>query len=357
MIRAALLAVALGTPVRGAAQLPSPHPGIAVHASGGDPYPVRHVVFPSGVRGIPDLVYWTQSGYRPLTLDLYLPPDAVERPSTGFPLVIYIHGGAWLAGNSRRAVPFVDFPAVLASLAARGYVVASVNYRLSGEARFPAQIQDVKAAIRWLHVNASRYGIDPARSLTWGVSAGGYLAVLAAVSCGQAALEPRRSGPSVAPDAAPDLAGSSRVADCVQGAVSWYGVFDMATIAAQATQAGAMSRATPDAPEWRLLGCAGDAECTPGQLAASSPVTYVRRDDPPILLIVGSADTLVPYTQTLEMADRLEAAGAPHRLIVVPGVNHSLIGWAPEQTRDANLQALATTFRFIERTVGDSVHR
>ena len=110
-----------------------------------------------------------------------------------------------------------------------------------------------------------------------------------------------------------------------------------------------MSRDDRDGPEKWLLGCFGTRECTPAQIAAASPVTCVKRDDPPMLLIVGSADKLVPYQQTLEMADRLKAAGVPHRLIVLPGVNHSLLGTTHRQTRDANVQALAATFRFIYR--------
>ena len=353
MIRAPLIAIALSIAAPVAAQLPPPVPEIAANASKGDPYPAYSVTFPAGVKGIPDVVYTTLSGYGPLTLDLYLPPDSVSRPAAGFPLVIYIHGGAWLAGNSRRAVPFVDFPGVLASLSARGYVVASVNYRLSGAAKFPAQIQDVKSAILWINVNAKKYGIDPARSVTWGVSAGGYLALLAAITCGKTAFEPQQPNASVVPDAGSDLVGASRAAACVQGAVSWYGVFDMSTIAAQAAQDKAMSREDRSAPEWQLIGCFGNRECTREQLAAASPVTYVAPGDPPTLLIVGSADTLVPYQQTLEMADRLKAAGTERQLIVLPGLNHSLIGKTLEQTRDANLKALAATFEFIDRTIGN----
>lgn len=115
----------------------------------------------NGVKSIPSVVYWEPAGYRPLVLDLYLPLNSVERPSTGFPLVMYIHGGGWIGGDRHRSGPFVDFPGVLASLAAKGYVVTSIEYRLSSEAKFPAPAQDVKAALRWLRLNASKYNIDP----------------------------------------------------------------------------------------------------------------------------------------------------------------------------------------------------
>src|SRR5256885_1317013 len=136
----------------------------------------------------PGVVYWEPAGYRPLTLDLYLPGETVEPPPDGFPLVVFVHGGGWMGGDARRSGAFADFPGVLASLAARGYVVASVEYRLSGEATFPAAIQDVKAAIRRLRSDAAKYGIDPALAMTWGVSAGGPLPALPAGSCNGARL-------------------------------------------------------------------------------------------------------------------------------------------------------------------------
>ena len=113
-----------------------------------------------------------------------------------------------------------------------------------------------------------------------------------------------------------------------------------------------LSRDDAGAPEWRLLGCFSRA-CTPTQLAAASPVSYVDRNDPPVLLIVGGEDTTVPTKQTLEMAETLTAAGVKHDLIVLPGVNHSFIGGTAQATRDANLKALAATFEFIDRHIGD----
>jgi acetyl esterase/lipase len=332
------------------AQLPSPLPEIAAQPAQADRYPAHGVTFSNGVKGVPGVVYWTQTGYRPLTLDLYLPPKSVQRPAAGFPLVVFIHGGAWMGGDSRRIGPFVDFPAVLAALAARGYVVASVEYRLSGEAIFPAQIQDVKAAIRFLRTKAADYGIDPARALTWGASAGGHLAALAAVSCGVQTLEPAQS---IAASSAVVGAGSvatANVSDCVQGGVAWFGVFDMATIAAQAKQDGAFSRDVADTPEWRVVGCFA-SECRNGQMAAASPVTYVDAKTPPMLLIVGDADKTVPYHQTLEMEQRLKAAGVAHELMVIPEVAHMFIGKTPVETRNANLAALEATFRFIDETL------
>jgi hypothetical protein len=126
----------------------------------------------------------------------------IHHPPVGFPLVLCIHGGGWMGGDSHRNGPFVDFPGVLASLSARGYVVASIEYRLSSEAQFHAQAQDVKAAIGFFRLNALKYGIDPARAAAWGLSAGGHLAGLDPVSC--KALEPMEmSKPVVLPRAFP----------------------------------------------------------------------------------------------------------------------------------------------------------
>jgi acetyl esterase/lipase len=337
---ALLIAFALVTS-RAPAQEPSPQVEISADGPRVDRYPVRNATFPNGVTGIADIQYASVSGYRPLTLDLYQPPASLRPPSSGFPLVIHIHGGGFLGGDKRAILPFVDWPGVLASLAARGFVVVSVNYRLSGEARFPAQAQDVKAAIRWLRANARQYAIDAARVMTWGQSAGGHLATLAALSCGAEALSP----------AAASMPGVDTRSDCVQGAVAWFGLFDMTTLQVQAREVKGLSRDDADAPEWRLLGCVA-AACTPAQLAAASPASYIDRNDPPILLIVGGDDTTVPTKQTTDMAAKLTAAGVTNELIVLPGVNHSFIGDTAEATRGANLKALAATFEFFDRTIG-----
>ena len=322
------------------AQLPMPTPEISERPPI-DRYPKHHVSFANGVQGIPDIVYERPVGYRPLTLDIYLPPSSVKKPVAGFPLIVQIHGGGWMLGDKRVILSFVDWPSVLASLAGRGYVVASINYRLSSEARFPAQIQDVKAAIRWLRVNESTYGIDPARIATWGPSAGGHLAALAGVSCGATGLEPEGA---TTPEA-------EKVSDCVQAIVAWFGVFDMATIQMQARGVSTMSREGREAPEWRLLGCYA-SECKGEQLAAASPISYADANDPPMLLIVGDSDELVPVKQTLDMTDKLKQIGVKNELIVLPGVGHGFVGKTESETREANLKALAATFAFFDSTIG-----
>jgi acetyl esterase/lipase len=308
----------------------------------GDHYPPRHIDFAGGVVGYPDLVYETLPGFRPLHLDLYRPAGGAGK--NALPFVVYLHGGGWMNGHTRQSGAFTSWPDVLASLAGRGYVVASVEYRLSGEARFPAAEQDVKAAIRWLRSQAATYHIDKTRGLVWGASAGGQLAGLTATSCGVTALEPvgppaYTGEPPVPP---PGAAGAPLPdeSDCVQGGVTWYGIFDFSTFPDRSDSADA-----------KYLGCQ-ISKCAPGVVAAASPVTYIDRNDPPMLLIHGLADKTVPVQQSQEMYDKLHAAGVPVQLFLVPDVDHSFIGKTPADTQKASRAALARVFDFIDKTIG-----
>ncbi|MES2817493.1 MAG: alpha/beta hydrolase [Pseudomonadota bacterium] len=332
-------------------------PEIAARGVVDDRYPSHPVAFPEGVTGFPDLTYAALPGYRPLTLDLYLPAESMPAPATGFPLVVYIHGGGWTAGHARHAGAFADFPKVLATLAAKGYVVASVNYRLSSEARSPAAVMDIKTAIRWLRSKAADYRIDPARAVAWGGSAGGQLAGLVAVSCGVEAFDPDLPVPAGALDreGRPLLgilpADVVRQSDCVQGAVAWYGVFDFTTLREQAGAKGiaptpGIQAATP------YLGC-DPASCPPGLAAGASSLPYVDAADPPMLLIHGAADRIVPSSQSQQMAAALEQAGVPVELMLLKGIDHGLVGRNQAQTREASLSALKATFDFFDKTLKD----
>jgi acetyl esterase/lipase len=275
--------------------------------------------FPQGVKAWRDIVYKTVPGYRPLILDLYKP--ATPGPH---PLIVYIHGGGWFAGHTRHNGALADFPGVLAALAAEGFTVASVEYRLSDEARFPAQLQDVTAAIRFLRANADQYAIDPARVGVWGGSAGGHLTALASLACRATEIDPEAKDDG-----------------CVQAAVTWYGVFDFAAL---------KSAAPENPPEKRLLGCTGP--CPADKIRAVSPVSYIDAKDPPFLLIHGEADKVVPVAQSHLGEAALKKAGVPVSAIYIPNVDHSFIGTTPEATRAATLQALNATFDFFEARLG-----
>ena len=290
-----------------------------------DRYPERLTHWPAGVTSLADVPYQTVPGYRPQIVDIYMPPKG-KGPH---PLVVYVHGGGWVAGHTRHAGALADFPAVLARLASEGFVVASVEYRLAGEARFPAQLQDVRAALRFLKGNAARFGIDPARTGIWGGSAGGHLSALAALSCGVGALDaPGTKAP----------AGS----ECVQSAAIWYGVFDFAALAASRAGGG-------DGAAEKLMGCTG--ACTAEQYAPASPVTYISAKAPPFLLIHGEADKTVPVAQSHLVEARMREAGMQVESIYIPGADHSFIAATPAETKAATVRAVNATFDFMHKTL------
>ena len=319
------LATAAWLALAGAAQAAPVKADVAAAVVSTDQFPKLHATYAGGVAGHPNLVYSQINGYRPLTLDLYTPP---ARGAGARPLIIYIHGGGWVNGTSRNAAAYANFPAVMADLAARGYVVASLNYRLSGEARFPAAAQDVDAAIRWLRAHAADYGIDKSRVAVWGGSAGGQLAALAATDCspGDGKTE----------------------SDCVQAAAIWYGVFDFSTL--PGPPPNATPRAAPAGGPGAYLGCSPQA--CPDVAAKASPVTFIDPKDPPFLLIAGAADRTVPVTQSRAMNEKLKAAGVKSEFIELPGIDHSWMGKTPEETRAAHMKALQATFDFFDATVG-----
>jgi acetyl esterase/lipase len=287
-----------------------------------DPLPERVIRWGDGSTVMTDVVYSTIPGYRPLHLDLYrASADATPRP-----LVVLVHGGGWWAGNQRAASAFLDFPAVLANLAQRGYVVASIEYRLSGEASFPAQLLDLQQAVRFLRANAARLGIDPAKTAFWGISAGAQLAALDAVTCVTASAGSSGKTPG----------GGS---DCAQGFVGWFGPYDLDAH---------VREGTGDTSVRALLHCGADA-CAPGALAEASPIHFVDGKDPPVLLIHGKEDRQVLPAQSKVFAERLRTAGVPAELLLVPGVGHGFIGATPAATRDASRQALSATFDFVDR--------
>lgn len=273
----------------------------------------------------PGIVFSQLSGFRPLRLDLYRPKNAAQP----LPLVLWLHGGAWIVGDaSGGAFAGSDWPVTLAELAGRGYVVASLTYRLSGEALYPAQIQDVKTAIRWLRTHAAEYGIDGAHVFAMGGSAGGYLAALAGVSCGDATLD--APAMSAAPGAPPVAAPAPR-SECVQGVVAFYPVTDIPTLAK------APSTGTPNdsaaSPIGRLLGCAM-AACAKPLVDSASVLARIDAKDPPFLMFHGDADTLVPIDQSRALDAALKSAGVPSDLVVVPGASHVFPGLSAQAQRD-----------------------
>ncbi|WP_047147876.1 alpha/beta hydrolase [Aquamicrobium sp. LC103] len=292
----------------------------------GDAFPERMVEFPDGIVAIGDVTYDTQVGFRPLALDIYHDPAATEPK----PVILYIHGGGWERSHKRAAGVFTDFPGVLASFASRGFVVASAEYRLSGEAPFPAALHDVKAAIRFLRDNADKYGIDPERFGIWGSSAGGHLASLAAVSCDQQSLD-------VFSTAKPETS------TCVDAAAIWYGIFDFSTMGPVPEQSLAGDSRS------RFLGC-NPGYCTNYVVASASPVSFVDDKSPPFLLAHGTEDKVVPISQSREFEEKLKGAGVDVQTLYVEGVDHSFVAPDEALARSSALTAANRTFEFfVER--------
>ena len=252
-----------------------------------------------------DLEY-ARVGDRALLLDLYLPQDA----RGSLPLIIWIHGGAWRMGSK-------DNPRA-ARIVGR-YAVASISYRLSQEATFPAQIHDCKAAVRWLRANAQRYDLDPARFGAWGASAGGHLAALLGTSHRVAELEGDQG----------NLAHSSRV----QAVCDFFGPSDFlrmddvsppASSRAPASAPGSMVHDAPDSPESQLVG--GPIQENPDRVARANPITYVTPDDPPFLIVHGEDDDTVIANQSELLYAALRGAGIDSTLRLVPGAGHGFQG-------------------------------
>jgi len=260
---------------------------------------------PPGGR-IPDSVeierdgVYGDAGGRPLKLDLVLPKEKSDRPR---PVIVFIHGGGWRngdkAGGVGRVIPFV---------ATGDYVGASVGYRLSGEATWPAQIHDCKAAIRWLKANADKYGIDPERIGVWGSSAGGHLVNMLGTSGDVQELEGDCGSPGQ----------SSRVC-CV---VPFCGPANF--LAPKRFEGGR----SPSAVDLLLGGKIEDKQELAKQ---ASPITHVSKDDPPFLIVHGTADNTVPFEQAEMFYAALRKAEVDVTLVKILGGGHGIGGEEVQQ--------------------------
>jgi acetyl esterase/lipase len=242
-----------------------------------------------GMRGTRDLVYATVDG-KPLGLDLHLPAG-----SGAAPLVVYVHGGAWSAGDKTR------YPAFLVD---NGFAVASLDFRSTNDAPFPANVHDIKAGIRFLRANAAKYGYRADRVALVGASSGGHLAALVGTTNGDAGLEGRQGT---------NLAQSSDV----QAIVSWFGASNLTTILRQSTPDGLEVRVPA---LQRLLG--GQPDAVPELARQASPVFHLDARDPPLLLLHGDQDAQMPVNQSLELEGAYRKAGLPVELFILHGVGH-----------------------------------
>lgn len=253
------------------------------------------------------LIYASIDGYRALELDLYVPSEA----SAPAPLVVWIHGGAWIFGARSQPPGDWDPNLVFQSAIDAGIAVATIDYRHSREAPFPAQLHDAKAAVRYLRTFAPQLGIAADRIAVWGESAGGHLAALVAL-VNDTELE--------------GDVGATGVSSAVRAAVCFYPITDAATLP-PTSDLPANGTQPPSPTEMMLEGSPWPYE---EGVRRMSPVSYVRSDAPPMLLIHGESDTRVPVSQSRRLAAMMEEANADVRLIGVPGADHLFDGGDPE---------------------------
>jgi acetyl esterase/lipase len=241
---------------------------------------------PAGVKAHRDLEY-VPGGHERQKLDLYVP----EKADGPLPVIVWIHGGAWRAGSKDRCVSL--------PMTTKGYAAASVGYRLSQHATFPAQIEDCKAAIRYLRANAKKYNLDPDRIGVWGGSAGGHLVALLGTSGDVKDVEGNL--------------GSNDQSSRVQAVCDWFGPADF-------TRFEGGAAASPNNPLALLLG--GPVNEKKDLAAKASPVTFASKDDPPFLIIHGDQDPTVPLKQSELLEAALKKAGVDVTLVVLKGAKH-----------------------------------
>ncbi len=259
---------------------------------------------PTGITAEPRVlrdIEYARAPEQVLLLDLYLP----EKTATPPPLLIYVHGGAWRSGTK------TDVP--IDPLLKQGFAIASVEYRLTPVAPFPANIHDLKASIRFLRAKAEEYSYDPKRFVIVGSSAGGHLAALVGVSNGQKELEGK-------------LGQFTNQSSDVQAVVSLYGASNLQTILKQSTQRGLDVRV----PALQLL-LGGQPDDKPDLAKLASPVAHVDKNDPPLLLIHGDQDPQMPIQQSYELQEAYEKLKLPVQFEVIHGGVHGGVEFYDEK--------------------------
>jgi acetyl esterase/lipase len=236
-------------------------------------------------------IEYVRAGDDSLKLDLHLPSSKPRSP-----LIVWVHGGAWRSGSKS------DMP--LTELVSKGYAIASVEYRLSTKAKFPAQIHDIKAAIRFLRARGAELDLPSEKIVIAGNSAGGHLAALVGVSNDNAELEG-------------SVGNELNRSSSVQGTISFYGASNLTTILSQSTPHGLSVRV----PALDLL-LGGQPKDLPALAHLASPVFQVDESDPPMLLLHGDQDPQMPIEQSRELRDACRKAKVPVEFVTVQGAVH-----------------------------------
>ena len=263
--------------------------------------PKKDAKLPENVELLRDVEFGT-GGKRALKMHILRPKNA---PKEMMPVLVWVHGGGWQAGSKESGI------GLLAPYAARGYFCASVEYRLSQEAIFPAQIEDCKCAIRFLRSRAKEYNLNPDRIGVAGASAGGHLVALLGTAGHVKELEGN--------------GGSSQFSSKVQAVCDFCGPTDFIKIVGDSPG--------PNNPVVKLLG--GEPAKVKDRAQAANPITHVTRDAAPFLIVHGDQDKLVPLNQSELLTEALKKAGVPVTLFVAKGQGHGLGGPEINQTMEA----------------------
>lgn len=265
--------------------------------------PPKVAVIPEGGERLLNVAY-VPNGHERQKLDLYLP----KQPRKKIPLVVWIHGGGW-EGGSKEGTPALG-------LLWHGYAVASINYRLSTHAPFPAQLDDCKAAIRYLRRHAEEHGIDPERIAVWGASAGGHLSALVGVTGNR---DDNVKGPN------------ANISSRVKAVCDFCGPTDLMLYGGS----------RPGDTLSRLIG--GPIQQNQEKVALANPIRYVDAQSPPFLIVHGDKDNVVPLVHSQRLNEALEKAGVPTTLRVIAGAGHALNGG--KEVQDAVLKFFNETLR------------
>lgn len=267
---------------------------------------------PEDVTVLRDVVFG-KGGGRDLTMHIVLPK---ERPETPQPAYVWVHGGGWMGGTKDGGVGQVI------PLVREGFVGATIEYRLTGEAPFPAQIEDCKCAIRYLRAHAEKYNLDPKRIAVGGSSAGGHLVALLGTSGGVKELEGK--------------GGWADQSSAVQAVVDLYGPTDFKAFV---TAKGYESHNKAGSPESRLLG-GGEVLSNQAGITRVNPITYVDKADPPFLIIHGTNDRTVPLNQSEAMDRALKSVQVESTLHTIQGAGHGGPGFAKPEVRNMQREFL-----------------
>ena len=267
------------------------------------------------------LTYATRNGVD-LLLDLHLPAVPIRRPA---PVIVFLHGGGW-SGGTRTTGP--DFKRYFAQ---DGIAMASIEYRLTPGVTFPANVEDVRTAVRWLKANAAAHGLDPERVCLWGTSAGGHLAAVAALAPRGTFEGTDNLNQTSAVRCVLDAYGPTRFdrMDAQTGDERASLQTPLVTINVGGARGGgppgggrgAVPHDDPASPESRLLGAA--VQDVPDRVGAASPMTYVGKDAPPFLIMHGLADSSVPHGQSVLLYEALKTAGQDVTLRLIDGLPHT----------------------------------